>query len=323
MQLTRRAFLLAAGAGAVATALGAGSSVAGASPPPPRRAGALRSLRWGMPASAFHNLANPRLGGDPGLADALFAGPGTWFVTDRDDRGTPVPAGCDGVAVLDFTAYEDGATGLLDRAAGGLPSWVQAVRYDPEHWRRTPALEQGAFVPNPYVGGSFAERFTAMAASLGLRSVLSPGLDLCNDAPNPAYPARAPQYPAHGPNYVAYLRYGFATAAAFQRSGDLYVYQSQELEASPRTHGSAARFAAQVTAAGSQARAAAPGVAFLAGVGRTRGTWDGATGTQLAASMLSVLTSRSVDGFWLDVDATPTRVVPMVEALRLLVQAAG
>lgn len=64
-------------------------------------------------------------------------------------------------------------------------------------------------------------------------------------------------------------------------------------------------------------------MAFLAGVGRTRGTWDGATGTQLAASMLSVLTSRSVDGFWLDVDATPTRVVPMVEALRLLVQAAG
>jgi hypothetical protein len=307
MALTRRRFLAA---GAVAGAAVAAGGAAG-------RAGAQAARTWLLPRSAFNNLSNTSLGGDPAVCQSAFNNGTTWFSTVYQGAGpstpSPIPGGYSGAGVLKFQAYQDGTVGLLDAISAGLPSWVDAVQYDSEHWAATPSVEQGAWLYNAQPNASYAHLFCQAAHREGLAVVLSPGNDLCNNSANPAYPGGAPQYPLESgeANYRAYVRHDLASAAKWLSAGDVYEYQAQVLELAPSTyHSVTAAVAGQVTAV-------KPGVTVLAGLGRTGATWDGATCAQLRAAAASV--AGIAAGFWPNVDASASRVQPMICFLRSLV----
>jgi hypothetical protein len=298
-----------AAAGAAAATRAAGHAIVGFS------RGATRT--WLVPRyGTFSALTNTGLGGDPDVVKNAFGRGTTWFSVIYHGEGTdtksPIPPGYTGVAVLKFAAYENGTDGLLDAISGGLPSWVQAVQYDSESWDQTPPIEKGAWLRNPYPGVSYAELFCRKARELGLRAVLTPGVDLCNNKPNPAYPDAAPQYPVPPGerNYESYLRYRLATAARWLRPGDMYEYQSQALELDP------ALYKDVTTRVHAQVREVSRDVIFLAGIGRTGDNWDGATAGQLTAA------ARTVDsvtaGYWPNVDENAARVQPMIQFLKNL-----
>jgi hypothetical protein len=58
------------------------------------------------------------------------------------------------------------------------------------------------------------------------------------------------------------------------------------------------------------------GVTFLAGIGRTEASPDGATAAQLTAAAQSV--ASVVAGYWPNVDENATRVQPMIRFLKNL-----
>jgi len=322
MDMTRRRLLgLTAAAAGAAAAAGTGAAAAAAATGTARAASGRCSpgetRTWLVPRyGTFSALTNISLGGDPDVVKNAFGRGTTWFSViyhgEGTDTKTPIPTGYTGVAVLKFAAYENGTDGLLDAISGGLPSWVQAVQYDSESWDQTPPIEKGAWLRNPYPGVSYAELFCRKAREIGLRAVLTPGVDLCNNKPNPAYPDDAPQYPvpAGERNYESYLRYRLATAARWLRPGDMYEYQSQALELDPALyHDITTRVHAQV-------REVSRDLIFLAGIGRTAANWDGATAGQLTAA------ARTVDsltaGFWPNVDENATRVPIMIQFLKNL-----
>ena len=321
MDMTRRRLLglTAAAAGAAAAA---GTTFAGAAAATRAATAAIGGTRgatraWLVPRyGTFSALTNTSLGGDPDVVKNAFGRGTTWFSVIYHGEGTdtksPIPPGYTGVAVLKFAAYENGTDGLLDAISDGLPSWVQAVQYDSESWDQTPPIEKGAWLRNPYPGVSYAELFCRQARELGLRAVLTPGVDLCNNKPNPAYTGDAPQYPvpAGERNYESYLRYRLATAAQWLRPGDMYEYQSQALELDPDLYKDV------TTRVHAQVREVSRDVIFLAGVGRTGNNWDRATAGQLTAA------ARTVDsvaaGYWPNVDENATRVQPMIQFLKNL-----
>jgi hypothetical protein len=269
---------------------------------------------WLVPRyGTFSALTNISLGGDPAVARSAFGRGSTWFSVIYHGEGTatrsPVPPGYTGVAVLKFAAFRNGTDGLLDAVAGGLPGWVQAVQYDSESWNSTPPIEKGAWLYNPHPGVSHAEQFCRKAHDLGLAVVLSPSLDLCNNRPNPAYPGSKPQYPvAPGQrNYEAYVGHRLASAARWLRPGDVYEFQCQALETDT------ARYQSVTAAVEGQVRAVSQGVTFLAGIGRTKANWDGATAAQLSAAARSV--APLVAGYWPNVDEDATRVRTMARFL--------
>jgi len=272
---------------------------------------------WLVPRyGTFSALTNISLGGDPAVARNAFGQGTTWFSVIYHGEGTatrsPIPAGYTGVAVLKFAAYANGRDGLLDAVRDGLPAWVQAVQYDAEGWDVTPPIEKGAWLRNSSAGVSYAELFCAVAHDLGFRVVLTPSLDLCGNKPNPAYPGSAPQYPvSRGErNDEAFVRYRLASAARWLSPGDIYEFQSQALQAD------SGRFASATTAVHGQVRDVSQDVTFLAGIGRTKANWDGATSAQLTAAARSV--APLVAGYWPNVDEDATRVRTMIEFLKNL-----
>ncbi|HEY4017257.1 MAG TPA: hypothetical protein VGM75_01135 [Pseudonocardiaceae bacterium] len=252
------------------------------------------------------------------MCQAAFNQGSTWFsvrYASGKAATTPVPAGYQGVAVLKFEAYQNGSTGLVDAIAAGLPSWVQAVHYDPEAWTFTPEIEQGAFLYNKNINISYAQEFCATAHQHGLRVVLTPANDLCNRDPNPAYPNSAPQYPLDtsdgGADYNAFVRHNLASAAQYLQSGDLFEYQSQQLELDVTAyHEVTYKVSLEVGKANSG------DVTFLAGLGHSLPPGDGATCAQLTAAAKSV--PNFADGYWLNVGSYTDQVRPMICALKSL-----
>jgi hypothetical protein len=270
---------------------------------------------WLVPRyGTFSALTNVSLGGDPAVTESAFGQGSTWFSVLYRGEGagtrSPVPPGYTGVAVLKFAAFQNGTDGLLDAVSGGLPGWVQAVQYDPESWDFTPPVEKGAWLYNPHPGVSHAELFCRKAHELGFPVVLSPSLDLCNNKPNPAYPGAKPQYPAAPGerNYEAYVRHRLASAARWLGPGDVYEFQSQALETD------AARYRSVTAAVEAQVRDVSQGVTFLAGIGRTKANWDGATAAQLTAAARGV--APLVAGYWPNVDENAARVRTMIRFLK-------
>lgn len=313
MPVSRRGFLR--GSGVVAGAALAGMTFAeSATAAVPALPG---TPIWLLANSAFASLDDPTLGGSPKVCRSAFNQGETWFsvrYADGDYQTSPVPSGYSGVAVLKFEAYQNGSTGLVDAIAAGLPGWVEAVQYDPENWDFTPEIEQGAWLYNDYAHAGYAQLFCETAHQHGLRVVLTPANDLCNDEPNTAYPNDAPQYPLvrgdHRSECAAYIRLGLASAASYLQSGDLFEYQAQQLELDSKTYHSV------TTKVGRQVTAAKPGVPLLAGLGRSALPSDGATAAQLTAAASGVYGVAS--GFWLNVGEYSDQVRPMINALKNL-----
>jgi hypothetical protein len=293
-------------AGAVAAA---GTLIRGA----PARAATPRI--WLVPRDGtYSSLVDASLGGSPDVVASAFDQGTTWFSMKYAGAGpatkNPIPAGCAGVAVLKFEAYQNGSTGLLDAISAGLPSWVRALQYDSESWSQTPAIEQGAWLYNSAAQVSYAQMLCQRAHERGLHVVLSPGNDLCNNNANGAYPGGAPQYPVNSgeTDYEAYLRHNLASAAQWLSPGDVYEYQGQVLELAPGTYQSV------MSEVALQVSAVSTGVSVLAGIGRTGATWDGATADQLTAAADSV--TGVAAGFWPNVDANAIRVQAMIGFLQ-------
>lgn len=307
MIMNRRAFL-AAGMGAAAAAA-AGNLTAGTA-----AATVAGPRAWVLSATAFGSLSDPGLDGSPQVCQNAFNHGSTWFTTSYAGPGTPtpVPDGFTGVAALYFAAYDDsGGSGLVQAIAHGLPPWVQAVEYDPEEWTATPETEQGAFLVNPATGISYAQDFCGTAHAHGLKVMLVPSGNLCNNDPNPAY-GNQPQYPLEPgeTSYHAYVRYDLASAAQWLLPGDMYIYQAQALETTPSLYGQVtAQVARQVTAAGS-------GVIMTAALGRTGADWDHATAAQLEAAASAV--NSVTGGLLIHADADTTRVSRMITFLHSL-----
>lgn len=306
MDITRRRFVQ------ISAAAGAAAAAAGAILPSGTAAAAGRV--WLLPHASWADLHNTSLGGDPAVCHNAFNQGTTWFMVGYQGKvpPNPIPSGYKGMAVLGFKAYKNGSTGLLDAIRKGLPSWVQAVQYDAEHWDPTPPLEQGAWLYNPHPNFSYAKNFCETAHKHGLAVVLSPGNDLCNNRPNPAYPDSAPQYPVNPGETAeqAYVRHNLASAAKWLSADDIYEYQAQPLELHASTYRSiTSQVARQVAAAKS-------GVHFLAGIGRSGPTWDKATCSQLESAADSI--AGVAGGFWPNVDANATRVSRMICLLRHL-----
>ncbi|HEV7207120.1 MAG TPA: hypothetical protein VGN54_00105 [Mycobacteriales bacterium] len=158
-------------------------------------------------------------------------------------------------------------------AAGRLPAQVRTVLYDPERWAFTPRAEQVA----PFAA---VRQAAAAAHAHGLQLIVSPALDLMGVAG-----------PGGGPYWRGYLAAGLAAGVALA-GADVVEVQAQSLEANP------AAYAALVTAAAAQARAARPGVLVLAGLS------TGPTGVRVVPRTLPDAVravSGVVDGFWLNV----------------------
>jgi hypothetical protein len=307
--ISRRQFLQASAVAAGAVAAGVATPFATAQ--------ASSTRAWLIPRyGTFSSLIDTSLGGSPEVVNNALNQGTTWFSMKYAGAGpstkNPIPTGYTGVAVLKFEAYQNGSTGLVDAINAGLPSWVQAVQYDAESWSQTPTIEQGAWLNNPHPNVSYAQLFTQTAHQRGLRVVLSPGNDLCNNHPNDAYPNDAPQYPVNSgeTDYQAYVRYDLASAAQWLSPGDMYEYQAQVLELDTSTYQSiTSQIAEQVAAISS-------GVTFLAGIGRTGATGDDATCDQLTAAATSV--AGVAAGYWPNVDANATRVQTMICVLQNL-----
>jgi hypothetical protein len=323
MDMTRRRLLGLTAAAVGAAGAAAGTGAAGAATATRAASAAIGTFSraatrtWLVPRyGTFSSLTNTSLGGDPDVVKNAFGRGSTWFSVIYHGEGTdtksPIPPGYTGVAVLKFAAYQNGTDGLLDAIRDGLPSWVQAVQYDSESWDQTPPIEKGAWLHNPYPGVSYAELFCRKARQLGLPVVLTPGVDLCNNKPNTAYPDDAPQYPvpAGERNYESYLRYRLATAARWLSPGDMYEYQSQALELD------ADLYKDVTTRVHTQVREVSRGVIFMAGIGRTGDNWDGATAEQLTAAARTVESVAA--GYWPNVDENATRVQTMIRFLKNL-----
>ena len=321
MDMTRRRLLGLTAAAAGAAGIAAGTGAAAAATDTAAGVAARRFRRtartWLVPRyGTFSALTNTSLGGDPVVVKNAFGQGTTWFSVIYHGEGTdtksPIPAGYTGVAVLKFAAYQNGTDGLLDAIRDGLPAWVQAVQYDSESWDLTEPIEKGAWLRNPYPGVSYAELFCRKAHELGLRAVLTPGVDLCNNKPNPAYPGDAPQYPVPSGerNYESYLRFRLATAARWLKPGDMYEYQSQALELDP------ALYHEITTKVHAQVREVSRDLIFLAGIGRSGDNWDGATADQLTAAARTVTSEAA--GYWPNVDENAARVQPMIQFLKNL-----
>ena len=323
--VTRRQFIRDTGAAAgivvTASALSTNTAVANANVTTTATAAARgaqsTALTWLLAREAFDNLANPVLGGSPKVCQSAFGTGSTWFSTTYTGDNTiasPVPPGYSGVAVLKFASYQNGSTGLVDALAAGLPAWVAAVQYDAESWVSTPDIEQGSWLLNGHTQISYAQEFCATAHSRNLKVVLSPGNDLCNNSPNPAYPGRRPQYPITskdgGMDYNAFVRHRLADAAQYLAPGDIFEYQGQQLELD------AATYSTITTKVANQVKAANPGALFLAGLGRSKPPSDGATCLELTAAATGV--AGVAAGYWPNVDAYSSQVRPMICCLKKL-----
>lgn len=208
----------------------------------------------------------------------------TWFSISYAGASTPnpVPEGFTGVPVLYFASYYK-----FTQALSNLPSWTQAVQYDSEDWSDTPDIEQGAWLVNTPPGKppvSYAQSFCQAAHARGLKVVLSPANNLCNNVPNPAYDGQKP-YPLNAgeQDYQAFVRHDLASAAQWLQPGDVFEFQAQVLETLP---GNAYRYYTSEVAGQVQPGPPQPNLTMLAGLGRTAAEWDGASVAQLTAVSL-------------------------------------
>jgi hypothetical protein len=181
-----------------------------------------------------------------------------------------------------------------DLTAGRVPPDVRIAMYDPEGWEATPLDER----VDPVAA---MRAFATLAHRHGLLAMITPHPNLV------AVPGATCREHVGETQTAAFLRCGITAEAA--RFADVVEVQAQSLEADP------AAYAAFVTEAAVQARAANPGVLVLSGLS-TNFTSDPGVLYRAWTSVRSV-----VDGHYLNV---PLGVRPAVATtfLRMLARTA-
>lgn len=158
--------------------------------------------------------------------------------------------------------------------------------YDPEAWSFTPADEQRDPV-------TAAARAAAVAHAHGLRLIVAPGLNLTTVLD-----------PAGQPRWRTFLSLHLAGQLA--RAADVIELQAQSLERDT------VAYASFVRTATSQAIAANPGIAVLAGLS-TNPPGAPVDGQHLAAAIRA--TRSAVAGYWLNIPGPGARC-PTCQAAR-------
>jgi hypothetical protein len=194
-------------------------------------------LSWIMLGSTLDAIVATQ----PDVARATFDSAFS-FADGKPWKQNQVPAG---YATTPTVKYESYAQFASDVAAGAIAPEIKAVLYDPEKWDRTPVSEQVDPV-------TYLQLFASLAHSKGYLVIETPARDLmavdgaaCRSTPGETLDQAA-------------LRCNLVANAALH--ADVVQVQSQTDEFDP------AQFRAFVTATAIQARAANPGVVFLAGL---------------------------------------------------------
>jgi hypothetical protein len=247
---------------------GAGGATAGRSRGSPRQAG---DAAVPVPAWLLTRRALAQVAGD----ETIAAGLERTRVYELVQLGQPPLARAGAVPAITFSS----AAALSEAVRRGLPDRTQAVLYDPEAWSFTPAAEQ----QDPVSATALA---ASAARSAGLQLIVAPALNLTS--------VLAPG--SRVPRSELFLELGLAASLA--RHADVLELQAQSLERDTRS------YAAFVTAAAAQARAARPGLGLLAGVS-TNPPGPQVDAGQLVAAVRAV---RSVvHGFWLNIPGSGPR----------------
>ena len=180
------------------------------------------------------------------------------------------------------------AAALEDAVSRGqLRGGIYGVLYDPEAWSFTPVAEQRDPV-------RAAVRAAAVAHAHGLRLIVAPGLNLTTVL-DPA---------GQQPRWQKFLSLHLAGQLA--RAADVIEVQAQSLERDT------VAYASFVRTATSQATAANPGIAMLAGLS-TNPPGAPVDGQHLAAAIQA--TRSAVAGYWLNIPSPGPRC-PTCQAAR-------
>jgi hypothetical protein len=184
------------------------------------------SVIWESANSSVANLTAI----DPSLAADGPGAPGTLIQSTARVTRNPVQAGYHSLPTERWTSE---ARFAADAAAAAIPSYIRVAHYDNEKWSATPLVEQ----EHPSL---YEKAFCQVAHAHGLLCATGPARDLCPVA-----------YPRSGTLNNCYLSHDMAGDAA--RYADYTDIQGQANE----LKGTSA-YAAFITAAASQAKAANP-----------------------------------------------------------------
>ncbi len=223
------------------------------------------------------------LGKDP-VSASYFRGARTYMIVRPGGVMSP-PDGFSATPTVSYRSYADIQAAFAD---GSAPK-SGAILYDNEKWSFTPDDEKA----DP-------AHYEALAAQLvhahGLAFISTPAVALSAALDR-------------GPGTIAdkYLRLGIPRDAA--RNADIVDIQAQSLQYDP------AAYAALVSAAAAQARAANPHVLVVAGLttGRNHPDGSGPTSDDLVRAVQA--TRSVVDGYWLNVPS-PGADCPQCSAFR-------
>jgi hypothetical protein len=265
----RAVLVLALGAAAVLTACSAAGS--SRTSPEPGTSSAVQAPPSG-PAWLLTRSALSQLLADPAARDELRSS----RVYEILQPGQRPLAGVAAEPVVTFAS----AAALEDAVSRGqLRGGIYGVLYDPEAWSFTPVAEQRDPV-------RAAVRAAAVAHAHGLRLIVAPGLDLTTVL-DPA---------GQQPRWQKFLSLHLAGQLA--RAADVIEVQAQSLERDT------VAYASFVRTATSQATAANPGIAMLAGLS-TNPPGAPVDGQHLAAAIQA--TRSAVAGYWLNIPSPGAR----------------
>jgi hypothetical protein len=262
---------LAVTLGAVAMLTACSAAISSRTSPEPRTgtgppASAAAQMPPSGPAWLLTRSALSQLLADPAARDELRSSQ----VYEILQPGQHALAGVAAEPVVTFAS-----AAALENAVsrGQLLSGIYGVLYDPEAWSFTPVAEQRDPV-------AAAARAAAVAHAHGLRLIVAPGLNLTTVL-DPA---------GQQPRWRKFLSLHLAGQMA--RTADIIELQAQSMERDTIA------YASFVRAATSQATAANPGIAVLAGLS-TNPPGAPVDGQHLAAAIHA--TRSAVAGYWLNI----------------------
>ena len=269
MRAHHAVLVLALGAAAVLTACSAAGS--SRTSPEPGTSSAVQAPPNG-PAWLLTRSALSQLLADPAARDELRSS----RVYEILQPGQRALAGVAAEPVVTFAS----AAALEDAVIRGqLRGGIYGVLYDPEAWSFTPVAEQRDPV-------RAAVRAAAVAHAHGLRLIVAPALNLTTVL-DPA---------GQQPRWQEFLSLHLAGRLA--RAADVVEVQAQSLERDTVVYASFVRTAT------SQATAANPGIAMLAGLS-TNPPGAPVDGQHLAAAIQA--TRSAVAGYWLNIPSPGAR----------------